>query len=277
MFKIKTKISTSRFIAVVSLCFLVLVSLTHPLSAQSVLQGYSSEEKLQRGMFVSTKEGDETKVVSLTDKNSEHMKGVVVEQNDSPVTISSEDRKIFVATSGLYDALVSNENGKIKKGDLLSISNLSGIAMKSDERQVYIVGRAAADFEGAGDAIGTSQAAGNKTVQFGRIPVDIGVSKNPLLEIPEKDRIPDALQKISQSIADKPVSSVKIYLGMLVLILSAAISGMMLYSGVRSSLVGIGRNPLSKVSIYRGLIQVVLLSLIVFIIGLFGVYLLLKL
>ncbi|QQS18685.1 hypothetical protein IPL68_01180 [Candidatus Saccharibacteria bacterium] len=54
-------------------------------------------------------------------------------------------------------------------------------------------------------------------------------------------------------------------------------TGSLLYGGVRSSLVSIGRNPLAKKSILRGLIQVVILGLTVFVIGLIAIYLLLKL
>jgi len=63
----------------------------------------------------------------------------------------------------------------------------------------------------------------------------------------------------------------------MILIIIAAISGSILYGGVRTTMVSIGRNPLAKASIMRGLAQVVLVSIIIFIIGLIGVYLLLKL
>lgn len=255
---------------------LALVS-TAQTGAQSVLQGYSSDEKLQRGMLVAGKEGDETKVVALTDKIADKFKGVVVEQNDSPVTISSDDRKIFVATSGPYEVLVSNENGKIKRGDYISISSASGIGTRATEFQPYVIGVAAGDFEGGGDSIGTTKTQSGQNVQIGRVKIDVAFGRNPALKIPEKDRVPDSLQKLAKNVADKPVSAIKIYLGLAVFIGTAIIAGTMLYSGTRSSIISIGRNPLSKASIYRGLIQVVLLSLIVFITGLFGVYLLLKL
>lgn len=274
---IKTLASRQRVLAFIGLVFLIIVSHSNPLSAQSVLQGYSSEEKLQRGMLVSVKEGDETRVVALTDKTVEKLKGVVVEQNDSPVTISSEDEKIFVADTGTFEVLVTNENGPIKQGDFLSVSSLAGIAMKVTDTQPFIIGRAAADFNGTSDSIGTSEGKNGKSVQFGRIKVDISMSRNPLQKNREKDRIPDALQRISDLVADKPVSSVRIYIGLLIFLVTSAVSGVMLYSGVRSGIISIGRNPLSKASIYRGLAQVVLMSLIVFLTGIFGVYLLLKL
>lgn len=270
-------VSPNRLFAAFSLLTLILVSQTGLLLAQTVLQGYASDEQLQRGMLVAVKEGDESTVVALTDKNAQNMKGIVVEQNDSPVTLSSEERKIFVATSGVYDVLVSNEGGKIKKGDLLSVSSLAGIATKAGDNQLFVVGRASADFDGGGDAIGSSTTSGGKTVQMGRIPMDISLGKNPSVKIPEKDRVPDSLQRLGNAIADRPVNAIRLYVGLFVFAVTSIIAGMMLYSGTRSSLIAIGRNPLSKASIYRGLIQVVLMSLIVFIIGLFGVYLLLKL
>lgn len=266
-----------RVLVICAFSFLAAISaISMHTFAQSVLQGYSSDEKLQRGMLVAGKEGDETKVVALTDKTADKFKGVVVEQNDSPVTISSDDRKIFVATSGPYEVLVNNENGKIKRGDYVSISSASGIAAKATDFQPYVIGVAASDFEGGGDSIGTSKTSSGKNVQFGRIKVDVQFGRNPSVKVPEKDRIPDALQKLAQQVADKPVSSIRIYLGLAIFVGTAIIAGTMLYSGTRSSIISIGRNPLSKASIYRGLIQVVLLSLIVFITGLFGVYLLLK-
>jgi hypothetical protein len=270
-------LSSKRVLAFAGLGFLIFLSNSNSLSAQSVLQGYSSDEKLQRGMLVAGKDGDDSKVVALTDKTAEKFKGVIVEQNDSPVTISNDDRKIFVATVGPYEVLVSNENGKIKRGDYIGISSSSGIGAKATEFQPYVIGVAASDFEGGGDSIGTTKTQTGQNVQFGRIKVDVSFGRNPVLKIPEKDRVPDALQKLARSVADKPVSSTKIYLGLAVFLGTAIISGTMLYSGTRSSIISIGRNPLSKASIYRGLIQVVLLSLIVFITGLFGVYLLLKL
>jgi len=50
-----------------------------------------------------------------------------------------------------------------------------------------------------------------------------------------------------------------------------------MYSGIRSGMIAVGRNPLSKKSIIRSLIQTVIAGLIIFLAGVFAVYLLLKL
>lgn len=241
-------------------------------SAQSVLQGYSSDESLQKGMLVSLKDGDNSKVVALSDKNSGRFKGVVVDKNDSPVTISDDSHKIFVASSGPYEVIVTDENGSIKKGDYISISSTAGIAAKANETQDFVIGVASGDFKGTGDSVGSN----SKKANVGRILVDINFGKNPGRKTTD-NKVPTALKKISQTIADKPVSTIRIYLGVFIFVVAALITGLMLYSGVRNTVVSIGRNPLSKGTIYRGLFQVVLLALIIFIVGLFGVYLILKL
>lgn len=275
--RIKTLFFSPRLIATVVLGILVFLSAAGPVLAQTVLQGYDSDEPLQKGMLVTLKKDDETKVRAVTDETLKDLKGVVADSNDSPVTISGEGQKIFVASSGRYEVLVSNENGKISSGDYITGSSLAGIGMKADEIQTVILGRAIGAFEGGGDSIGKSTAKDGSTVSFGRIQVDIGIGKNPLLKSPEKDKVPDALQRISNTIAEKPVSSLRIYLALIILVVTAIVAGTTLFSGVRSAVIAIGRNPLSKGTIYKGLFQVLLLSLIIFITGLFGVYLLIKL
>jgi hypothetical protein len=61
------------------------------------------------------------------------------------------------------------------------------------------------------------------------------------------------------------------------MVLTAIIAGSILYAGVRTSMIAIGRNPLAKGSVTRNLIQVVVTSVIILIIGIVAVYLILKL
>ena len=259
------------------LATLIFLSTAGSVLAQTVLQGYSSDQMLQKGMLVTLAKDDPGKIEAVTDETLEDLKGVIVNANDSPVTISGEGQQIFVATSGNYEVLVSNENGPIKQGDYISGSSLAGIAMKAADTQSVVVGRAIGVFEGGGDSIGRSAAKDGSTVSFGRIQVDIGIGKNPIMKTPEKDKVPDALQSISTTVAQKPVSTLRIYLALIVLAVTALVAGTTMFSGVKSTVISIGRNPLSKGIIFKGLFQVLLLSLIIFITGLFGVYLLIKL
>lgn len=265
------------FFAALAIGFFGLISLPAVLSAQSVLQGYGSDEDLQKGMLIAIKEGDSKKIVAVTDKNVSKFKGVVVNKNDSPVTISGIDDKYFVASTGPYEVLVSDENGPIKKGNFIGISTSSGIGAKALESQEFVVGVAITDFAGGGDAISSKGTDKTGKANIGRISVDVSLGKNPNLKLPAKDKIPDAIQKLSRAIADKPVSNVRILISLAIFTGTTIIAGTMLYSGVRNTMISIGRNPLSKASIYRGLLQVVVMVVIIFLIGIFGVYLILKL
>ncbi|MDQ3065349.1 MAG: hypothetical protein M3Q36_03720, partial [bacterium] len=77
-------------------------------------------------------------------------------------------------------------------------------------------------------------------------------------------------------IAGKSLSPAKIYMSAGVFLIGTGIAFAILISGIRSSMISIGRNPLSKKSILRGLLQVIITSLIILIISVSAVYLLLK-
>lgn len=251
-------------------------------TSQAVTQGYGTRQPLQNGIIVMLDEKDSTKVIPLTEATATKMQGVVVAANDATVTISSNGNtgQVFVATFGHYDVLVSNQNGPIKAGDYITISALAGVGMKVDTTQPTVLGKATGDFSGTSKVAGTAKlkdSAGKEvTVSLGRIPVDITISHNPLQQV-AADGLPDFLQHASQSVAGKPVSSARIYVSLVVLLMSTMVAGGILYSGVRGGLIAIGRNPMAKKQIIAGIIRVVLSGLICFIIGIFGVYLLLKL
>ena len=250
--------------------------------AQEVPQGYGSDQTLQKGLIVALKTGDNSKVVALTQSNINAMFGVVVSANDSPVSLSnnSTGTQVYVATTGQYDVLVSTQNGPISSGDYLTISALDGVGMKAGDSQAFVIGKALQSFDGRTGTESTAQlsgANGNKTlVSLARIPVAIGVSRNPNLKVTVSN-LPGFLQKAAQSVANKPVSDSRIYISLVALLASMLIAGSLLYAGVRSSITAVGRNPLAKTSIARGLVQVSLLALIIFLMGIFAVYLLLKL
>ncbi len=278
--KIKQFISWQRLVALIGLGLLVILSTTGPLLAQTVTQGYSADEPLQRGMIVRIKKEDTTKVTALTQDAIDEMHGVIVESNDAPVTLSADGQRVFVAKTGHFDVLVSNQNGTIAAGDYITISALSGIGMKAGTRDPIIVGRALAAFDGKSNIVGTSEikdsAGTSHPISFGRVQADIHIDRNPLLKAAEPN-VPTFLKRAAESIAGKPVAAVRIYLAVLIFTISTIIAGILMFSGIKSAIISIGRNPLSRKSIIRGMLQVIITGLIIFILGIFGVYLLLKL
>jgi hypothetical protein len=278
--QIKKRISFKKAAAFLGLSGLIILGLASPISAQSVTQGYNTDKLLQRGTVVSLDDQDTSKVVSATRENQDRLHGIVVASNDSSFTLSVDKEKTFVATVGRFDGLVSTEAGTIQPGDFLTISNISGIAMKAGELDPYTVGKAIEGFDGKENAVSSTEirdSIGNtNTVSIGRVLVDVSVGSNPLLR-PADSSLPEFLEKAAEAIADKPVSPVRIYIGIFILLAAAGIAGSLLYSGVRSSMISIGRNPLSKKSITKSLLQIIISAIIIFLIGLFGVYLLLRL
>lgn len=278
--QIKKYLNLKKTAAILGLSGLILLGLASPISAQNVTQGYSADRVLQRGTIVSLDSEDTSKVVASNKENQDRLHGIVVASNDSSFTLSSDTEKTFVATVGRFEALVSTEAGTIQPGDFLTISNITGIATKAGELDPYTVGKAIEGFDGGANAVSTTtlQNSLGETfdVAIGRILVDISVGSNPLLR-PADSSLPEFLEKAAELIADKPVSPVRIYISIFILLSAAAIAGSLLYSGTKSSMISIGRNPLSKKSITKSLMQIIVSSIIIFLIGLFGVYLLLRL
>ncbi len=250
-------------------------------AAQTVTQGYLSDTSLQRGMVVALDKDDTSKVVAINRSESDRIHGVVVGSGDATITFAEPEQKVLIATSGRYEVLVNDQNGKISQGDYIALSSANGIAMKSDQDQPIILGRALDGFSGKDDPRYLSSSVlkntdgGEIPVTIGRINVDIVIGKNPLAK--NQNNVPDALKRAGEFIAGKPVPPSRIYIGFTLLIASAAIAGSVVYSAVRSGIISIGRNPLSKKSIIRGILQMVIVAFIIFFSGIFGVYLILKL
>lgn len=276
----KQLLNPSKILAFLVLTLLISFSAASPLIAQIATKGFGADAALQRGMMVQLKKDDASKVEAVGQKNIEKLHGVVVDPNDAPVTLSSDGKKVFVATSGPFDVLVSNQNGKIVAGDYITVSALDGIGMKSSDKEPVIIGRSLSTFDGKSGVISSTSVKDSngtsRNVAIGRVQVDVLVAKNPLLKNAEPN-VPEILRKAAQTIAGKEVSAARIYISLVVFIISSVVSATLLYGGVRSAIISIGRNPLSRKSIVKGMIQVVLVGLTIFITGIFGVYLLLKL
>jgi hypothetical protein len=249
--------------------------------AQNVTQGYLSDQTLQNGMIIRLKPGDAKKVEALKLGDAADMLGVVVANSDAPVSLSDPAAKqTFVATFGKYDVLVSSQNGPIKSGDFVTISALDGVGMKSDSHQELVLGKALADFKATNDGEGRTELADStgakKEVLLKRIPVDISVAHNPVYKGDAIPGVPQFLTKAAGLVTNKPVTALRLYACLAIIVLSLAVAGGIIYAGVRTGMTAVGRNPLAKKSIYRNLISVTLMAVIIVIIGVIAVYLLLK-
>lgn len=251
--------------------------------SSAVTQSYNADASVQTGMIVELKAKASNTVVPLNPGDVNNLLGVVVTPNNATIVLTPQtitQQQVLVATSGRYSVLVSNQDGPIKVGDYITISAIAGVGMKANDNQTEVIGKAASAFSGTDNVISSvtlkNTIGKSSTVAVGRVLVDMYISHNPLFQ-KSADYVPGFLAKVAISVAQKPVSVARIYLSAALLFLTALVVGNMLYSGVRSGMIAVGRNPLSKKSIIRSLIQTVLAGLIIFVIGVFAVYLLLKL
>jgi len=249
------------------------------------VQGYAAASALSVGTVVQLVGSDATKVEPATSKDLSKMYGAVVDPHELSLTISDSTltNEAYVATLGTYKVLVSTEGGPIKSGDFVTMSAINGVAMKAGDYQSQktVLGRAVASFSGKSNALSKitlkdTTGKVTQTVSLGLISVAINVQRNPN-DKSTKANLPPALQRIGQAIADKPVGPMRIYLSIGITGLSIMVALVTLYAGIRNALIAIGRNPLSKKSIFRGLLEIILTGFLILIIGLFAVYLLLKL
>jgi F0F1-type ATP synthase membrane subunit c/vacuolar-type H+-ATPase subunit K len=248
--------------------------------AQNVTQGYASDQQLQNGMIVRLKKGNAKKVEALKADAPQEMLGVVVASTGAPLSISDPTTsQTYVATFGKYMVLVSDQNGNIKTGDYITISAVDGVGMKADGSQQLILGKALNSFSTKdGDStLSVTDTAGNKrTVALKRIGVDISVSRNPIYSGDIVAGVPNVLSKAAQLVTKKPVTALRIYACLAVLALSLIVAGMIIYSGVKTGMTAVGRNPLAKTSIVRNMIAISLMAIVIVLIGVIAVYLLLK-
>lgn len=250
------------------------------LTAQEFTQGYSTTENLIRGSVVGVTTEQENQVESITSDQNEDLLGIVVRPNDTAVTLTEDTTGVFVATTGRYEVLVANIKGNLATGDVISTSPISGVAQRSGDTEKFVLGKILdpVDFSDQSRILTQTTVKdkdGNEIqVKIARTLAQIDVGPNP--DLRSETSAPEFLVNFSETIAGKPVSALRIYAGLIIVIIAGAISGSLLYSAIKTSIISIGRNPLSKNSVLTGLAQVVVISVIIFISGLIAVYLLLK-
>lgn len=247
------------------------------------VRGYASETPLDVGTIVQLTGKDADAVTVASQKELQNMFGVVVDRQQLPLVLSNERIKneAFVAVSGTYNVLVSTQGGPIATGDYVTLSSLNGVAMKAGTTEKTVFGRAGANFDGKGTVLGKTTLkaeSGNdaQEVMLGSIPVTIDIKRNPN-DKSTKAQVPEFLERIGEAIAEKEVSAIRIYISLGITAISLVAAIIVLYAGVKSGVISIGRNPMSKKSIFRALVEVILTCFLILVIGLFAVYLLLKL
>jgi len=246
------------------------------------VQSYAADAPIDVGTIVVLTGKDSNRVKVATQADAQNMFGVTVDRSQLPLTVTGGEleNETFVAVSGTYSVLVSDQEGTIAAGDYLTLSSVNGVAMRAGDEEVTVFGRANASFNDSSVTLGTTSlkdsAGNNKNVRLGSVPVTIDIKSNPNHKSTDTN-VPDFLKRVGQAVAEKEVSPIRIYLSLGITLISLIAAIVVIYAGVRNSVISIGRNPMSRKSVFKALIEVILTSILILIIGLFAVYLLLKL
>ncbi len=227
-----------------------------------VAQTYKADQAFEAGTVVSHA-SDSMQVVKSDTTNRKDVVGVVVEPADSFVSYNSTTSSLSVATSGVVVTNISTVGGNISAGDPLTVSPLSGFAMKANSAG-RVLGRALTEFtdKTSGAQIRDIQDSQGKTTQvaIGQIQVTLGAT-DWSGEPGRTNVIVDSLQVAASQLAGRQVTSSNAMMAALVLSLAILVAGVVLFSSVSSSMHSLGRNPLSHGVIRRSLTHVILIVL----------------
>jgi hypothetical protein len=241
-----------------------------PAMADNLVQGFQAKGNLAPGIIAALDKKNQQTVEPAPANDTSRIYGVVIDPSDAPLILNRQSGdQVFVATNGTYTVLVSAERGAIKIGDYVSTSSVDGIGAEATYSQQAVLGQAASGFDGKKNVITTINGAA-----VGKISVNVSPKKNPLAK--NDIYIPTFLRKIGETIAGKPVSAIHIYAALAFLAAAVIIATALLTAGIRGGMIALGRNPLNKGSIMNSMFKVAIAAVSVFIIGLFGVYLLLR-
>jgi len=255
--------------AIASLLTVFLVSM-QPL-AYGIAVGYSTEDAgLQTGMVVSlSADGSNDKVERATQESSSRAVGVVQRVEDSVVAVSSGTGKVLVESSGQAEVYVSDIGGKVEKGNLLTLSPLKGVLMKTTENSSAKIIGFAAESVSATESYQFTDQGKTKETQIAKIKVDLnnlGAANNAVAQ-------PDsALAKLGKAIVGKDVGEIRVLIALIIFLIVLIAEGGILYGAISSAITALGRNPLARKIIRTELLRVVLVAIAVLLVGLGSVY-----
>lgn len=243
------------------------------LAASTISQGYSSVDKLAAGSIVSLATGSADQVVPATSLNSDNILGVVINQNDSLLTITNPSgTQVQVVTGGTVQVLISDINGPIVSGDHITSSPIAGVGMKANGN-VRVIGIAQGGLMNTKNQSYVDKTNVRQTVSIGTAPVLVNVSY--FFKEPDKTIIPSAIQNVANSLAGRSVSTLPILISGAIFVIMIIVVSSIIFSMVRNSIISVGRNPMSQSAIYRDLVQLSALVLVILTVGISTIYLVL--
>jgi hypothetical protein len=261
------------WLVVLAVCALIVPATTEGLTPLS--QGFSTTDKVSLGSIVSLQGNSADSVSAATTKNANSIVGVVINEGNSLLSLSSEgENQIQVATGGVLQVLVSDINGEISEGDQITASPIKGVGMKATSN-AKVVGIAQAGISGNNGSkeTYTDKAGKKQTILLGQVPVLVNVSY--YFKQPDKTIVPSAIQNIANALAGKTVNTLPILISVGIFFVTLMVVVSIVYSMIHSSIISVGRNPMSQSAIYRGIVQLSALVVGILVVAVVSIYMIL--
>lgn len=235
----------------------------------AIANGYvSSDSGLQTGMSVSvsSERSSEAKVERATQENSDKFVGIVTTIDASLISVGSGESTVFVENEGQVDAYVSDINGVVKEGDLLTLSPLKGILMRFSSGNI-VVGTATGNVE---DTSSYSYEVNGKLqdTQIAKIKVNLNIKGAQGGSAQNNS----TLAKLGRYLVGREVSEIRVLMALILFVIVLIAEGSIIYGAVASAITALGRNPLAKSAIRGELVRVTVIAGMVLLVGLGAVY-----
>ena len=251
---------------------LTFVGLSTAVFAVSVVETfvYNGDSKPQVGSIVMLANDDAEVVLAVQEQSKPF--GVVV-TGASAVVGEESERTVFVQSDGTAQTLVSDANGPISIGDVISVSPITGVGQKGEVSDSTI-GTALEPFNQESDVVATKSIT---SADGEDVRANIGLISVQLLPRDGNSSfLPEFITTTAETLAGKPVNTSRIVIALSVVAVTAAACGGLLFGSVRSAIIAIGRNPLSRGAIYKGLFQALVFMTLIFTVGMFTAVVILR-
>lgn len=238
--------------------------------AVTLTQEFNTEQNLPKGTITSLDSGANSISVTTRD-NVNNIYGVVVEQGDVSFN-SNRNSNTSVAYSGVVDTLVSNANGPIKSGDIITVDIIEGVGEKAVGNG-RVLGIAQNDFDENSEKSKIINS-GDQSINIGLIPVKISVSNYSDIAGSGTER--NRIESIADGVAGKTVKPFAMVAAGLILIGGAFAATFLLTTSSFGSMISIGRNPFAQKKIVSSLFGLILISVGIFCTSLLVSYFILR-
>lgn len=236
----------------------------HAFAASVVSQGFKVSEKYTTGQVVSL-DGETLKLA--TPENQSQLFGVVISQQDAAISLSSGVNEVQVVTSGPASVIASDINGEIKTGDQLVPSPITGVVMKATDSGKSL-GVAQQDMTSLSGSFQKqtvkSKDGSSKEVNVVLLSAVVNIHDFQS-STPETPAILLPLQSALSNTVGRQVSTTRVVIAMVILVVSLIAVLVILYAAASSSIRSVGRNPTAQSAIFMSLLQVVGIIAVIFV------------